>query len=522
MRPRLKGQSYELNIRPYVITGVALVGASMIVATPVAPPPPDIQVRAVQLTSADAADPTTIALELSGSGVPILPTNVVENVHNVFINPNFPGTIPEALGAPQQLYPVTGIHNGFFDPSVQSGVTILNDAIDQQIGDGHNVVVYGHSQGATIETLEMEQLATSTNPPSADQLAFVMTGDPDQPNGGFLERFDFPGVPGNLTFPTLGSTFFGATPADTPYPTVIYQFEYDGFADFPKYPANFLADLNALFGIEFVHGEEPASPASLIEQAFKLPTSPGYDGDTTYYEVPTENLPLLDLLRGSPFGNAVADLLQPDLKVLVNLGYGADNLPYSSGYANVATPASGLFPDVNPTTVFNELVAGAQTGVQEFLTDLKGVTPSSLMASLTSQLPTVTPMDLDPSNFTTELQTVLTDNSNALATLVATPLDTFLPAVDDGTAVAITLPTEDINLLVAGLDQLADGNINAALADFTDPIGANTGLTSFAGFEIFAADEQAANTITSAIQSAETEDMDFIAGLPGLLSSLAS
>jgi hypothetical protein len=52
---------------------------------------------------------------------------------------------------------------------------------------------------------------------------------------------------------------------------------------------------------------------------------------------------------------------------------------------------SGLFPDVNPATVFNELVSGAQQGVQDFTTDLKGITSSSLIESLTSQLPTITP-----------------------------------------------------------------------------------------------------------------------------------
>jgi hypothetical protein len=46
------------------------------------------------------------------------------------------------------------------------------------------------------------------------------------------------------------------------------------------------------------------------------------------------DLPLLDPLRGIPvIGNPLADLVQPDLRVIVDLGYG-------DGYANVPTPAS--------------------------------------------------------------------------------------------------------------------------------------------------------------------------------------
>ena len=88
--------------------------------------------------------------------------------------------------------------------------------------------------------------------------------------------------------------------------------------------------------------------------AKQLPTSPGYTGNTTYSMVLTQNLPLLDRLldptrRGlppyaasapQPYGDAVADLIQPDLRVLVDMGYGADE------YANIPTHASLLeFPN---------------------------------------------------------------------------------------------------------------------------------------------------------------------------------
>ena len=58
-------------------------------------------------------------------------------------------------------------------------------------------------------------------------------------------------------------------------------------------------------------------------------------------------------------GPPIADLLQPDLRVMVDLGYS----DYGSGlsYANVPTPA-GLFSLPNPLTVVPDLAVGAVQG----------------------------------------------------------------------------------------------------------------------------------------------------------------
>jgi hypothetical protein len=86
----------------------------------------------------------------------------------------------------------------------------------------------------------------------------------------------------------------------------------------------------------------------------------------------TQNLPLLDPLRvyvPAPYGNALADLLQPDARVIVDMGYG------SGEYANLPTPASLIeFP--NPFTIVPDLVTGTMQGAQAFRVDL-GMLPSS-------------------------------------------------------------------------------------------------------------------------------------------------
>ena len=125
--------------------------------------------------------------------------------------------------------------------------------------------------------------------------------------------------------------------------------------------------------------------ATQIGSAIQLPT----EGPTmtTYYMIPTQNLPLLDPLRSIPVvGNPLADLFQPDLKVLVNLGYGDPDYGWSQGPANVPTEF-GLFPPLNDVEkVPGLLVSGTQQGITDFMQDTSAELTStgSLTPSLSS------------------------------------------------------------------------------------------------------------------------------------------
>ncbi|EFG79877.1 hypothetical protein HMPREF0591_0217, partial [Mycobacterium parascrofulaceum ATCC BAA-614] len=66
-------------------------------------------------------------------------------------------------------------------------------------------------------------------------------------------------------------------------------------------------------------------------------------GVTTYYLIPTANLPLLDPLRMIPvLGNPLADLLQPFLRPFIDFGY-ATGLPGPFQSISI-TAAGGLTP----------------------------------------------------------------------------------------------------------------------------------------------------------------------------------
>ena len=60
---------------------------------------------------------------------------------------------------------------------------------------------------------------------------------------------------------------------------------------------------------------------------------------TTYYLIPTANLPLLDPLRLIPvLGNPLADLLQPFLRPFIDFGYATGSPGRSSPSARSPLP----------------------------------------------------------------------------------------------------------------------------------------------------------------------------------------
>jgi hypothetical protein len=209
--------------------------------------------------------------------------------------------------------------------------------------------VFGYSQSATIATNEIRNLIAA-GAPNTNLLSFMLVGNPNNPVGGILERF-----PG-FYIPFLDVPFNGATPS-SPYHTTTYTIQYDGIADAPQYPLNLVSDLNAFMGYFTVHSNYPFLTPTQVANAVPLPSS---DPNSQYYMVMTQNLPLLAPIRAIPFaGPPIADIFQPDLRVLVDLGY-ADYGP-GANFANVPTPA-GLLDIPNPFTVIPDLALGAVQG----------------------------------------------------------------------------------------------------------------------------------------------------------------
>jgi hypothetical protein len=338
------------------------------------------------MAKATSADPL-IALIMGGTNNPTPDPGYVTSIFNSYIQPNplFSGATPQGLFTPEQFWPITpSLGNLTFGQSVSQGVTLLNTALVGPTGvltQGNSALVFGYSQSATIATNEIMALMAAGSPYQG-QLSFMLIGDPNNPVGGILERF-----PG-FYIPFLDVPFNGATPPNSPYPTTIYTIQYDGIADAPQYPLNVVSDLNAVAGYFVLHSTYPTLTAAQVANAVPLPTSPGYTGSTQYYMFLTQDLPLLQPIRDIPLvGNPIADIFQPDLRVLVDLGYGS----YGPGlnYANIPTPA-GLLEIGNPFTIVPDLAIGAVQGPQAALVDL-GLLPQSATPTIYPYVPSIDP-----------------------------------------------------------------------------------------------------------------------------------
>jgi hypothetical protein len=372
---------------------------------------------------------------------PLYVQEVDANYINYHLWPLYPGYQAIPQYTPEQFWPVSGLNSLTFDQSVAQGVTDLNKGITEYLPGGP-VGVFGYSESATVATDEMRNLMALPvdQRPDPTQLAFTLVGDPNNPDGGILERFV------GLYIPILDVSFNGATPPDTPYPTDIFTIQYDGVADAPQYPIDLPSDLNALLGYFYLHSDYPTLPDTAFNAGSvlpcpapcaSLPISPGYDGVTHYYEMLTQNLPLLDPLRSIPFlGNPLADLMQPDLRVIVDLGYG-------DGYANVPTPADFFGPLINPLTVGSELVTGAEQGVVAASVGV-GLLPSSDLPDAYPYLPVAeTPGEIQLPDLASAFSDPSTGMSALFSTDVLGSLDSQLTSLLsdlDLSSTALSLP----------------------------------------------------------------------------------
>jgi len=274
-----------------------------------------------------------------------------------------------------------------------------------------------------------------------------------------------------------------------------------------------LSDLNAYLGIIYQHFTYLSLTPQQINSAIPLPTV----GDTLthYYMIPAANLPLLDPLRLLPIiGDPLADLLQPDLTVLVNLGYGSITNGWSPGPANVPTPF-GLFPtNINLIDVLTALANGARRGIADALNDLR--TPTLLdTSSLSGILAALHTFGLTNSNNPSLLDLLaavstyangdvpVTSTGGILDTLtsaVSTDLAVGLPIADTAVALGVTLPAYDAQLFAS---QLQAGNLLNAIGL---PIAADVALAPFALLSGIAEPilEAAATTVTELAGLAQT------------------
>ncbi|CAN5372175.1 hypothetical protein BH10ACT9_BH10ACT9_27250 [soil metagenome] len=305
------------------------------------------------------------------------------------------GLVP--VNGPETIWPFIGGLSGLtFDRSVAEGLENLNaeyEAVRAADPDG-KIVIFGYSQSGDIVTKQWRAIAEDPNRPPTDQLEFLIVGNTNRPNGGLLSRLT------PLYIPIFNASFDGPSPTDTGYQGTDIAFYYDGIADFPTYPLNLLATVNAFFGFLTIHPTYPAPNPALGEYtqaeyqaAMVDPANRQTFGDTTFITLPIKNLPILHIPRAlaaktgtTYFVEPLLDLIEPTLTVLIELGYDR-TIPYGQFHT------ARLFPAINPVTLVADLAEAAVQGVAEAVEDLRSPTAPTTELAQSNPLPF---LDLNP------------------------------------------------------------------------------------------------------------------------------
>jgi hypothetical protein len=208
--------------------------------------------------------------------------------------------------------------------------------------------------------------------------------------------------------------------------------------------------------------------------------------------IPSDNLPLLEPLLLIPgIGQPLYDLLEPDTRILVNLGYGSITEGWNQGPANEPT-TFGLYPDINQTQLSDALSNGWQQGVTAALNDLQHpVSYQDQVAPLSPFTDSLYTFGLGPQDpsFADVIDGLLkeagfplsdvtlssspTDISNDISATLSYDFSSLQPLADSISAFLTGLPGYDATIAT---DQLDAGNfLNAIL----DPMSANTALDPF-------------------------------------------
>ena len=342
-----KAKSLELRLLAAMMTLVVLVGVAA-VSLPQTAAKLAIS-RAVALLSEQQ-----LALIMDATFQPVVTDNWIREVMDNLVTPTSgAGYTGTAMNTPEELWPLTGLNSLTLNASIRTGYELLDERVHTQIAEHPRtpLVIFGKSQSAIIASVEKRNLAAEyADRKEIPPVSFNLLGNPLRPNGGLISRFP---ILGQVLTPW---TDMSSSPTDTQFTTYDTALQYDLFADFPRYPLNLLAVVNALFGgLNHNYFEESVDgflKPFTVEISLD-PNSPDYQpdtvvqqyGDTTYYLIPSENLPMFYPLRWVGLG-PVVDVVEPLVRVFVELGYDR-----TTPYGEVAR--ARLLPALDNLTVEN-------------------------------------------------------------------------------------------------------------------------------------------------------------------------
>lgn len=330
---RVSGKTTSIWLKAAV-----LAAASVIVATPV---------------TADA-DARVI---LGGTAPPLLDTEWTREEWWADLFVLGMNWVPAASTVERVDYPAsrgTQDNNIPMTDSILLGASITDLLVREQIASGSGpVTVVGMSQGAMVADTLMARWALDPQAPLASEVRFVVMGDPFR---GILRAFA-----AGTTIPLVDVTVI--RPVDSAYDVDVVVGEYDGLADPPDRWWNLLADLNAIMGLQFVHGFGRVELADPTQSVLLTRVTNTVGGTTSTYLLPTKILPLTMPLRTLGMSSEFVDQLDAVLRPIVDSAYVRNDVPRPPvGNAIPALPSAALVVPVSP--MVSASVSGARPQVR--------------------------------------------------------------------------------------------------------------------------------------------------------------
>ncbi|ORV83220.1 PE-PPE domain-containing protein [Mycolicibacterium iranicum] len=272
-------------LRPYMTTGLAIVGSSVIALAPIAPPAPAVG-------AATTTKQVTQDVTLSARVITINPSP-----QELEMGEQLNGTVCGGNGTPcyeLDYVPIFTNAAGYFG----FGVKALQENLTENLGE--DTTIFAFSEGATVASQWLKKhLENPGAYPAPEKLTFVVIGNPTRKYGGSLFLTPWP---------------------ESPYKVIDVAMQYDPTVDQPKNTLNSLAVLNAAMGFFTNHLGKGYSDVDLDDPA----NSKWTEGNIEYVFVPSKTLPIVEPLRWIGL-NQLADDLTPGLQYLIEQGYDRDD-----------------------------------------------------------------------------------------------------------------------------------------------------------------------------------------------------
>lgn len=289
--------------------------------------------------------PLATAAEITNTTIYVPGTKPITGSHDVDPKNLFgglfgprPGTATIEVDYPRSFGPFTGAGDPGYNESRDLAKAGTRAAILQALDEnpGKPVYVVTISQGSDAATKAVRELEEQ-GVDGMENVVLVAAGNPLAANGGILTRLPF-----GVYVPILGVTF-GGQQATGPTQGDVLQVtkQYDGFAHFPKYVWNVVSIANAIVGAGMYHGDY--ENVDIFAEDVIVSTTP--DGKVTDFFIPTKEVPLVTLLVKLGLPQPIADIINPIMKAVVDIGYGPQ--PEGDGAYPAKAVRFGIFPSLS-------------------------------------------------------------------------------------------------------------------------------------------------------------------------------